>query len=254
MFVDILAQPVAPVVGYPIANQMDRALQASRNHALILEAFNDLQNMPGINLQDFNRDMLRGLWASACSITTKYLATLWWGNVNFRIFSRAFSFNNMDRLHAISSDLEMRLHLLSESLNNNGGVHCLQETFMDMNQANGSLKVPYVGSAFLTKILQFSCASHQVNDDVILPIIADRWLMMALYCEMTDEQLATRDAILVAEPNMVSLSNNPDSYIAYVEWYNNRCHQLAISPWEMEGRLFRNPFVAAYYAQLVGGN
>lgn len=254
MFNLVLNQPLAPVAGYLINNQILRALHASGNHELILEAYNDLQHIPWINLQDFNRDMLRELWASDCYITTKYLATLWWGNVNFRIFNRAFSHNNMGRLQALSAELDNRLHVLSETLNNHEGIQCLQDTFIDMNQPNGILKVPYVGSAFLTKIIQFSCASHQINDDVLLPIIADRWLLMALFCEMTDENFAARDAILVAGPNLVSLSNNPDSYVAYVEWYNNRCHQLAVSPWEMEGRLFRNPFVAAYYSQLVGGN
>lgn len=245
MFEVILNQPLQPAGGYNIDNQINRTLNASGGHGIVLLAQNELNQFPGIDLLHFTRDMLRAVWASNCQITTKYLATLWWGAVNFRLFNRVFSFQNMDRLQAISGDLEFWLDTLNFNLNR----ETLAEVYQHMNLPFGILKLPYVGSAFFTKVLQFSVAAHQQNRQALLPIIADRWMMMALYCEMTDAGFGLRDDIFAIGTNGIALQNPPESYIMYVEWYNNRCQN--ISPWEMEGRLFRNPVVADYYNQLV---
>lgn len=252
MFELILNQPLQPAGGYNVFNQINRALNASGNHTIVLLAQNELNHFPGIELRHFTRDMLKEVWASNCQITTKYLATLWWGAVNFRLFNRVFSAQNMDRLQDISGELGFRLDNLVYGLNNHAGTQELAEIFQQMALPFGDLRVPYVGSAFFTKVLQFHVAAHQLNNQVLLPIIADRWMMMALYCEMTDAGFGLRDDIIsIGHNGMAMLSNNPNSYIMYVEWYNNRCNQYDVSPWEMEGRLFRNPVVAQQYNQLI---
>lgn len=247
MFELILNQPLQPADGYNIENQINRTINVSGGHEIVLLAQNEMSQFPGIDLVHFTRDALREVWASNCHITTKYLATLWWGNVNFRIFKRVFSARSMDRLQDISVVLEERLAVLSYAIDR----VTLSDVFMRMLLPNGELKVPYVGPAFFTKILQFYVAAHQRDDQVLLPIIADQWLMKALYCEMTDAGSGLRDDIFVIGPNGISLQDIPESYFIYVEWFNHRCQGYNVTPWEMEGRLFRNPVVANYYNQLV---
>lgn len=247
MFEVILNQPLQAAGGYNIENQINRTINASVGHEIVLLAHNELNHFQGIDLLHFTRDMLRDVWASNCHITTKYLATLWWGNVNYRIFNRVFSAQNMDRLQGISAVLGESLEILSYSVK----AQTLLDIFVRMYHPRGDLKVPYVGYAFFTKVLQFSVAAYQRDDQVLLPIIADQWLMKALYCEMTDAGFGLRDDIFVIAPNGISLQDIPESYYSYVDWFNHRCQSLNVTPWDMEGRLFRNPIVAEHYNQLV---
>ena len=252
MFEAILNQPLQPAGGYNVFNQINRAVLASDNHETVLLAQNELNRFPGIDLQHFTREMLRDVWRSDCRITTKYLATLWWGGVHFGIFNRAYSHQNVDRIREISEDLEVQLNELSNELYARDRSHRLPDVFMQMYHPYGFLKVPFVGIAFFTKVLQFHVAAHQRDDQTLLPIIADKWMMKAMYCEMTDAaDFELRDTIFFVSPRGIALHGVPESYILYTEWYNNRCHLFNVSPWEMEGRLFRNPVVAQQYAQLA---
>lgn len=66
---------------------------------------------------------------------------------------------------------------------------------------SGVFRIPYVGVAFFTKVLQFYFAAHPVSSrNGFLPIIADRWIMRAVYNDMTDcSDIELRDSVFALD-------------------------------------------------------
>lgn len=221
-------------------------------HPAICDAEAELIGVPGFSWTRFSRNNLLDVWRSdGCSFSTKYIATLWWGNVNFRIKARVFSPGNMTRLQDVSPRLEQALTEASAAADFPEFQNRLTAIFENMLRG-GDFYIACVGSAFFTKVLQFFFAANPVAANPgFLPIIADRWLMQAVYCEMTDLGAAElRDHVFRFYNGAVSLRNEPAAaYGEYIGFFNDRCAELGVSAWDMEPRLFRNPLVRARFQQ-----
>lgn len=240
--------------GYNIAGQINRALESSNHHNIVALALNEL-NDNNIDLQHFNRETLRNVWeGDVYSFTTKYLVTLWWGNVDHRLFNRVYSAINMNRLQEIAQNLENNLLIATECENTNEFLIHIRHLFREMMN-NGDLYLSYISSAFFTKVLQFYFASHPIQaQNNYIPIIADQWLMKAVYCELTDlGRYEDRDNMFIINANnSIALhNNNAESYANYVNFFNNRSIELETTSWYLEGCLFRNHIVLERYNELV---
>lgn len=231
--------------------------EATDCHMAVVEAELELIDVEGFDWFRFNRNNLKDVWASNCSFRTKYLATLWWGHVFRQIFNDVYSPANLDKMKRISARLNGALLEAAQTKDYNGFCERLSAIISSMQ--GGAFRIPYVGPAFFTKIIQFFFASHPVQSKKdYLPIIADRWLLRALYCEMTDcGDLDSRNDILVLDQKNVFLRKDgrgciADSYIKYIDYFNQRCKTIGIHPWNIEGLLFKNTAVRLHFLDLIG--
>lgn len=237
---------------YDITGQIHRSDQYSHNHPIVLLAQEELRGL-GIYLDHFDRISLLAVWQSDVHFTTKYLATLWWGNVG-RNFSRVFTSENMDRLQVFSNDLINALLASTHSPDVEAFLHELGNIIIQMQIHGGTYKISSIGTAFYTKILQFFYASNPiVTNPNYLPVIADQWIMKAVYCEMTDlGDIHQRDDLFKLTGNGMSLRFIPDSYLFFIAYFNNRCQDLGVNAWNMESYLFRSQLVQNHFADIIG--
>lgn len=237
--------------GYQVDSKIDQTKRVTNNHPIVLQAEKELRATDA-DLSHFNRDALRNVWSEdSISFTTKYLATLWWGNVG-RNYSRVFSKANMDKLQCMAPRMEQSLSALTDSHDEDLFRVGLRNVFSQMNR--GHLKLSYVGPAFFTKVLQFFFAAHPVQcRPNFFPVIADQWMMMAVYCEMTDAgDIALRDTIFRTSANGIRLAGaQAESYIQYIEYFFSRCMHLEIDPWMAEGALFKHQLVKERFQQII---
>lgn len=252
MFEEILNSHQGKFVpeAYSIEAELRAAKEYTDMHPAICDAEAELNGVPGFSWTRFSRNNLRDVWRSdRCSFSTKYIATLWWGNVYFRNKARVFSPENMTRLQAVSPRLEQALTEASAAADFPEFQNRLTAIFENMLKG-GEFYVTRVSSAFFTKVLQFFFAANPVAANPgFLPIIADKWLMRAVYCEMTDLGAAElRDHVFRFYRGVVSLRNeSAAAYGEYIRFFNNRCAELGVSAWDMELRLFRNQLVKARF-------
>ena len=231
--------------------------EASNMHKAIIDAECDLPHVHGFTWDAFSRENLRDVWScSECSFPTKYITTLWWGGVFPLIFNKVFSDKNLTRLLRISPSLEQAL--VDASLETDFGQFNTQLADIVTKMQDGAFRVPYVGPAFFTKVIQFFFASHGLAArQNFLPIIADTWLMRAVFSELTDrKEIAKRDSILIIDNKNVFLRKDghghmTESYLAYIEYFNLRCAELGVSPWFMEASLFKNELVRNHYKSII---
>ena len=228
--------------------------EATDCHMAVVEAELELIDVEGFR---FNRNNLKDVWASNCSFRTKYLATLWWGHVFRQIFNDVYSPANLDKMKRISARLNGAL--LDAAQTKDFNDFCTRLSAIISSMQGGAFRIPYVGPAFFTKVIQSFFAAHPVQSKKdYLPIIADRWLLRALYCEMTDcGNLDASNDILVLDRKNVFLKKDgkgciADSYIKCIDYFNQRCKAIGIHPWNMEGLLFKNSAVRLHFLDLIG--
>lgn len=236
---------------YDISGQIVRTLQNSNNHPVVIRAQEELGEL-GIHPDQFDRNSLLYVWQSDVHFTTKYLATLWWGNVG-RNFSRVFTSENMDSLQVFSNDLENALLASTNAPERDAFLQELANIIIQMQIHGGAYKISRVGTAFYTKILQFFYASNPIETNPnYLPVIADQWIMKAVYCEMTDlGDIQQRDNVFHLSGEQLSLTDIPDSYFDFISYFNNRSVDLGVSAWNMESYLFRNQLVQEHFSTIV---
>ena len=231
--------------------------QATDNHPVVVKAELEIGQVEGLDWCHFDRNNLKDVWSSDCSLPSKYIATLWWGHVFPQIFNEVYSSSNLNRLVKISPKLGKALDDASQTKSYTEFCDKLSTIIESMQQ--GNFRLPYVGVAFFTKVIQFYFAAHPVQSkEDFLPIIADRWLLRALYCEMTDcGDIEKRDELLVIDHKIVFLKKDrkgciADSYIKYIQYFNQRCEALEVNPWDMEALLFKNSAVKRHFLELIG--
>lgn len=231
--------------------------QATDNHIVVVNAEIEIGQVEGFDWFHFDRNNLKDVWSLDCSLPTKYLATLWWGHVFPQIFNEVYSSSNLNRLVRISPKLGKALDDASHEKNFTVFREKLSSIVESMQL--GTFRLPYVGVAFFTKVIQFFFASHPIQSkEEFLPIIADRWLLRAIYCEMTDcGDTDKRDDFLVIDHKIVFLKKDSrgcvaDSYFKYIQYFNQRCADLGVHPWDMEALLFKNSAVKRHFSELIG--
>ena len=230
--------------------------EASHMHKIVIIAEAELSQVEGFDWKSFSRDNLRDVWSSRCSFCTKYLATLWWGHVFRRIFNEVYSPSNLNKMKRISARLNSAL--LDAAQTKNHKEFCEKISGIIESMQGGAFRIPYVGPAFFTKVIQFFFAAHPIQSEKeYLPIIADRWLMRALYCEMTDcDNIDVRDDVFAQDRRNVFLRKDgkgsiAESYVKYVEYFNQRCKTIGAHPWDMEGLLFKNHIVKQRFQSII---
>lgn len=230
--------------------------EATNCHEAVVHAEAELLSVKGLDLRNFNRNSLKDVWASNCSFGTKYLATLWWGHVFRQIFNNVYSQENLNKIQRISSPLNSALTDAAQTKDYQ--EFCKKLSAIVASMQGGSYRIPYVGPAFFTKIIQFFFAAHPVQSRKdYLPIIADRWLLRALYCEMTDcGNTSVRDDVLVLDHTNVFLRKErngciAESYVKCIDYFNERCKAIGVHPWNMEGLLFKNDTVRRHFLELL---
>ena len=239
-------------VTFPILQQIEKARETSHHHHIVEDAYTDLTQNGDYDMDRFGRDALRRVWRSDLSFTTKYLATLWWGNTG-RNFTRVFTQENMEKLSRFAHDLENNLKIAAKATDINVFWGHLNEMFIQLDQQNGDYKLSRISYAFFTKMLQFYFASHPIaaknefSSRPYIPVISDQWIMKAVYVDMTD---GLRGKTFSANAKAISLKNTPDSYRKMVDYFNRRSNDLGRDAWEMEELLFRNPQVAEKWKEL----
>ena len=239
-------------VTFTILQQMEKARETSHHHHIVERAYSDLKENRDYSLDRFGRDALRSVWRSNLSFTTKYLATLWWGNTG-RNFTRVFTPENMEKLNGFAHDLENDLRAATKAKDLNGFWNLLNELFNKLDQQNGEYKLSRISYAFFTKMLQFFFASHPIaarnefGSRPYLPVISDQWIMKAVYVDMARE---LRGKTFSANAKTISLKNTPDSYRVFVDYFNSRSNHLGRNAWELEELLFRNPQVTEEWNRL----
>lgn len=260
MFKEIIKKQEGPFVPESFSLEEERwktKHEATDCHEVVINAELELINVDGFNWFRFSRNNLKDVWASDCSFSTKYIATLWWGHVFRQIFNDVYSPTNLDKVSRISTRLNNAL--TDAALTQDYEEFCEKLSAIIASMQGGPFRIPYVGPAFFTKIIQFFFSTHQVQSKKdYLPIIADRWLMRALFCEMTDcGDIDIRDDVFVLDHRNVFLRKDgngciAESYVKYNDYYNQRCKAIGIHPWDMEGLLFRNRDVRRHFLELNG--
>ena len=239
-------------VTFTILHQMVKARETSHNHPIVEKAYTALTENQDYDLDHFGREALRNVWSSNLPFTTKYLATLWWGNTG-RNFSRVFTPANMKKLSGFAYNLENDLSVTAQAKDINVFWRHLNELFNQLDQQDGAYKLSRISYAFFSKMLQFYFASHPIaaksenSSRPYIPVISDQWIMKAVYVDMTD---ALRAKTFSANAKVISLKKTPDSYRQMVDYFNSRSNNLGRDAWEMEELLFRNPQVAEEWKQL----
>lgn len=233
--------------------------EATDFHEAVFDAEFELPLVNGFDWVLFSSDKLRDVWASDCSFHTKYLVTLWWGRVPRQIFNNVYSPDNLDRLRRISGRLERALVRAARA--GDFKEFCKRLSAIVTEMQTGAYSLPYIGPAFFTKVIQFFFAAHPLlSQEDFLPISADCRLMRALYCEMAD----CGDADVCAEVFAIDGRNVflrkdkkgsiAESYIKYVNYFNQRCGDLSVNPRDMEIQLRRNCAVQQRFLELMGGD
>ncbi len=260
MFKEIIIKQEVPFVPESFSIEDERwktKHEATDCHEAVVYAELELINVDGFDWFRFSRNNLKDVWASNCCFRTKYLATLWWGHVFRQIFNEVYSPQNLDKMRRISAGLNKAL---TDAAQTKGYKEfCEKLSAIIASMQGGAFRIPYVGPAFFTKVIQFFFAAHPVQSKKdYLPIIADRWLMRALYCEMTDcGDIDIRNDVFVHDQKNIFLRKEgkgdiAESYIKYIEYFNQRCKVLGVNPWDMEGQLFKNSDVKRHFVELNG--
>ena len=245
MFQEITTQlyPQTNRAPYPIESRIRSAIRYSEGHPIVQGAADYLRN--NFDTSNFSGNDLLDIWRDYdVQFTTKCLATFWWGNLSHQI-ATAYSYNNMERLGAISGELLHHLELTSSEASFDTAIDRLRTIFMSF-EPGGQFKLERVGVSFFTKLFEFFFASHPIESNPdFLPIICDDWLRRGLYVEMSDrEDVDSRNVVYNTPSSLRAHARSyADSYINFCVYFNQRVTELRnefpeLTPFTLEGYVF----------------
>lgn len=228
---------------YPIESRIRSAIRYSEGHPIVQGAADYLRN--NFDTSNFSGNDLLDIWRDYdVQFTTKCLATFWWGNLSHQI-ATAYSYNNMERLGAISGELLHHLELTSSEASFDTAIDRLRTIFMSF-EPGGQFKLERVDVSFFTKIFEFYFASHPLESNPeFLPIICDKWLRKGLYVEMTDRGDLNHRNLLYSTPSSLRKHSGSyaDSYLDFCNSFNQRVRDLKnefhdLTAFALEGYIF----------------
>lgn len=217
---------------------VNRALGLTNNHWLIEQT----RDYEGIDiLTHFDRYQLLQIWMNNdCSFTTKVLLTMWWGGLSHQFQAPRF-YANMEELQEKLQDLEAAL-LVADPAN-------LTNLFNSLS--NGDLHLNGIKTSFFTKIFQFYFHSRNLtnNQNLIVPIICDKWSSRALWYEMRDTgNIEMRNEIFTNnDPENLRLrirnGSKAESYVQFIMFFNERLLSLqhdypGLTAFDLEAYIF----------------
>lgn len=228
---------------YPIESRVRSAIRYSEGHPIVQGAADYLRG--SFDTLNFSGNDLLNIWRNYdVPFTTKCLATFWWGNLSHQI-ATAYSYNNMERLGAISGELLHHLELTSSEASFDTAIDRLRTIFMSF-EPGGQFKLDRVDVSFFTKIFEFYFASHPLESNPeFLPIICDMWLRKGVFVEMDErgedylKNCTFRNATSLTSSN----SSYVESYITFCIYFNQRVMDLKnefpeLTAFALEGYIF----------------
>lgn len=245
MFHEITTQlyPQANRAPYSIESRIRSAIRFSEGHRIVQEAANYIRS--NFDTEHFSGNDLLSVWREYdVPFTAKCLATFWWGNLSHQI-ATAYSFDNMERLDAISGELLHHLELTSYEPTFDTAVDRLRTIFISF-EPGGQFKLDRVDVSFFTKIFEFYFVSHPlVSYPEFLPIICDMWLRKGVFVEMEERGDDYLKNCVFRNPTSLTSTNRSyvESYITFCIYFNQRVRGLRnefpeLTPFDLEGYVF----------------
>ena len=249
MFEECLSQHGCRLEDSPvcIAGQARSSKTIAGNHAIINEAESCIESFCSIH-GILRKTELLEIWKDdAVSLSAKMLITLWWGHPNYQVLKKVYSSANLNNL----SELEKRiLEELTSASSEEDSEKCKIKIVAIYNKflRGGDYHLDGIAEAFFTKFLHFWFASHPlVSLPNYLPVIADKWMKMAVCAEMIDMEDLRRRELFKVDFNyptpIVFRRNTGQAYVTFLDFYNDRCENLrdtfpAVTPFILEDVLF----------------
>lgn len=217
---------------------VNRALGLTNNHWLIEQT----RDYVGLHeLTQFDRYQLMQIWMNNdCTFASKVLLTMWWGGLSHQ-FQAPLLYANMEEVQEKLQDLEAAL-LVADPAN-------LTNLFNSLS--NGDLHLNGIKTSFFTKIFQFYFHSRNLinNQNLIVPIICDKWSSRALWYEMRDiGNIEMRNEIFANnKPENLRLrtqhGSNAESYNQFYTFFNERLLALqqdypGLTAFDLEAYIF----------------
>ena len=232
-----------------IDGQIRACKRISGDNQIINEAeacVDGVASTPGM----LKKSELLEIWKDATiSFAARCLVTLWWGHPNYRVLNKVYSSTNLNKLSEHGSRILEELTSISSETDNEQCKLKIAAVY-DKFLRGGDYRLDGISEAFFTKFFHFWFASHPlVSKPNYLPVIADKWMKMAVCAEMIDvEDLRRRDLFKVnfdCLTPIVFRRNTGQTYGSFLDFYNARCDNLrytfpAVTPFILEDVLFNN--------------
>lgn len=191
------------------------------------------------------------LWRSEnMDFACKVLATIWWGGPNYQLERLIYSSANLDKILMLESPIRRDLEVLSQIDAFGEFVIGLKSLFCKFERG-GEYHIAGVDVAFFTKIFHFWFASHPLAScPDFLPIIADKWMKLAVYAEMADNNDDSRFelfSVKEGKPDNIDFvriqKSAGDAYIRFICYFNDSVNKLKaqyprLTPFIVEDILF----------------
>ncbi len=200
---------------------INRALDLTGNHFLINQTRDDV-GIPA--LSQFDRYQLLEIWMDEHhSFVSKVLLTMWWGGLS-HVYQAPHFYINMD-------ELQRRLNALEKVLQDTDPDN-LTDLYNSLSA--GDLHLTGINTSFFTKIVEFYFHSRNLlnKQNLIVPIICDKWSRRALWFELVDESEEQIRKEIFANDNTENLrlrnrnGSSAESYNLFYQYFNKRVDHL----------------------------
>lgn len=237
----------APVVLSGFIHQAERI---SGNHRLLYLTKQHICHFSSENGSLRKSELLK-LWKDEdIEFSCKILATILWGGLSHRLGRRVYSSNNFDNILSLENQIKNDFENLSHKDTFDDFVVGLKILFKNFEKG-GIYHINGVGIAFFTKIFHFWFASHPlVSRPGFLPVIADKWMKLAVYAEMADNNDDSRFELFSVRngnPDSIDFRRNQgnadDAYVRFILYFNDVANNLNdrhsdLTPFMLEDILF----------------
>jgi hypothetical protein len=238
--------------GFSLGSLIATAQNRANAHIVIQKALQEV-NEQKLDIDNFSRyDLVDAYKKTNFSSSTVVLLTFWWGGMSHNNQAPIFyTQENLDKLNNFAHTLFQELKALYKAGN-------LEEYRDQLHIIYNKLKIAEyklagIDTAFLTKVLQFSCEAYNVKSDKYpFPIIADKWSKKAVYADLialNKHQIKNgifRDTLSnVLEPKFRGTAPTEfDKYWMFMEYFYRRVQELRndykvnVTPFDLESIIF----------------
>jgi len=233
----------------PIAIEIRRTVEHLGQNPVVVQAMDAVSVYAADG--NLSKKEVLDIWGyDTVSFAAKCLVTLWWGHPSRFVSHLVYSQRNMDIL--ADPQFEASFQEVTKSTDIAQFLERLKALFR-LFERNGDYHLDGVNVAFFTKIFHFYFWTHPCDScRGFLPVIADKWMKLAVYAEMADNGDNSRYELFTVQngnPDSIDFRyvNNSaaESYIEYITYFNNKVSLLKgeyphLSPFILEDILFND--------------
>lgn len=194
---------------------------------------------------------LLSIWCDEqISFAAKCLITIWWGKPSHLISTSVYTEHNLAILS--NPEVEQDFITLADEVNFARFLDGMRDLFRKFERG-GEYHLNGINTAFFTKIFHFYFASHPIasNPD-FLPVIADKWMKLAVYAEMSDKGDDARHTIFSLrnnDPQNIDFAchngSAASSYLDFISYFNEAVHDMkadfsSLTPFVLEDVVFND--------------